>query len=395
MAAGDDRSIEAGGEPHDERARRPSSAQVFRWSVTGTSGALVVLILAYGLYVVRDILVLVLIALFLAVSLDPVVRWLSRRGIPRPAAVAIVFVVVVAVAAAFIWSIVPPIVNQGGQLIENLPAYLRNLSDRSKVVREVTDRYHLTERLTAAVAGLPAKLAGGAVGFVQRFFGTVASTLTVLVLTIYFTAGMPRLRRGFVRLFPPRRRSRVSDIVDVMVDKVGGYMIGNIVISLFAGASSFICLELVGVPYALPLAFTVAFADLIPMIGATLGAVACVTVSLFTVGIWPKTVVVVLFFVLYQQVENYLLVPRVFRNTVEMPSAAVLLVAMVGGALLGLVGAVMAIPIAATVKVVMSPTITSPDRPPPKADTAPPDSADGGPPPVSVDDHAAAGRGPS
>ncbi len=94
-----------------------------------------------------------------------------------------------------------------------------------------------------------------------------------------------------------------------MVDKVGGYMIGNIIISVFAGAASFICLKLVGVPFALPLV-VVALADLIPMIGATLGASVCVVVSLFTVGLWPKTVIVVLFFILYQPVENYLLVPH-------------------------------------------------------------------------------------
>jgi predicted PurR-regulated permease PerM len=180
---------------------------------------------------------------------------------------------------------------------------------------------------------------------------------------MYFMADMPRLRTRLVRLFPQRRRRRVAEIVDVMVDKVGGYMIGNIIISVFAGTASFICLELVGVPFALPLAVTVAIADLIPMIGATLGASVCVVVSLFTVGLWPKTVIVVLFFILYQPVENYLLVPRVFRNTVDMSSSAVLLVALIGGTLLGLAGAVMAIPIAATVKVAMSPFITALDQP--------------------------------
>src|SRR5207249_4083188 len=96
-----------------------------------------------------------------------------------------------------------------------------------------------------------------AVGFFQRFMGTVAATLTVLVLTTYFMADLSRLRDQFVRLFPYRRRGRVAEIVDVMVDKVGGYMIGNITISVFAGTASFICLKLVGVPFALPLAATV------------------------------------------------------------------------------------------------------------------------------------------
>jgi len=366
LAMADDRGAAAGGEPSGDvgtevtvasapRTAKIPSTLVFRWAATGTLGVLVMLLAAYGIFVVRGILLLVVIALFLAVSLEPVVRWLMRRGMPRATAVALVLVAFIALVAAFLWSVVPPVVGQGGKLVHDLPGYLRELSDDSTVVRAVTDRYHLTDRLSAFVAGLPAKLAGGAVGFFHRFMGTVGSTLTVLVLTMYLMADLPRVRDRFVRLFPDRRRSRAAEIVDVMVDKVGGYMIGNITISVFAGTTSFICLEWVGVPFALPLAVTVAITDLIPLIGATLGAALCVTVSLFTVGLWPKTVVVAVFFILYQQVENYLLVPRVFRNTVNLPAVVVLLVALLGGSLFGLAGTLMAIPIAATVKVAMSP----------------------------------------
>lgn len=135
-------------------------------------------------------------------------------------------------------------------------------------MREVTDRYNLTDRLNAVVAGAPAALAGGFFGFVQWFLGTIAAAGTVLVLMTYFMAAMPRLQQGVIRLFPPQRRDRVSQIVDVVAEKVGGYMIGNSIISLLAGAASFVCLRLVGVPFALPLAVVVAIADLIPMIGA-------------------------------------------------------------------------------------------------------------------------------
>lgn len=349
-------------------AERVPPGLVLRWAAAGTIGVLLVLLVAYGLYVVRGILVLVLVALFLAISLEPAVHWLVRRGVRRSFAVTIVMLVAVALFGAFIWSIVPPMVDQGGKLFADLPGYLQRLSTRSKTIREITDRYNLTERLTALAAEIPAKLAGGTVGFIQRLLGALASSLTVLALTIYFMADMPRLRRGLIRMFPPRRRPRVTEVVDVVVDKVGGYMIGNIIISLFAGASTFLCLLLVGVPFALPLAVAVAVTDLIPMVGATLGAAICVLVSAFTVDLWPATVIVVLFFVLYQQVENYLIAPRVLRNTVDLSSVAVLLVALIGGTVLGLVGAVMAIPIAATVKVLMSPTIAAMDQPLPPTD---------------------------
>jgi predicted PurR-regulated permease PerM len=181
----------------------------------------------------------------------------------------------------------------------------------------------------------------------------------VLVLSIYFMADMPRLRRGIVLLFPARRRSRAAEIVSVVIDKVGDYMIGNIVISVFAGASTFVCLILVHVPFAFPLAVAMAIADLIPLVGATLGAVICTVVTALTVDLWPAAVIVLVFIIAYQQVENYLIAPRVYRNAMKMPSGAVLLVGLIGGSLLGLVGALMAIPIAAVVKVILSPTIAA------------------------------------
>jgi predicted PurR-regulated permease PerM len=346
--------------PTPPLADRVPPGLVFRWAAAATAGLLVVLLVAYGIFIVRGILVLVLVALFLAVSLDPAVRWMVRKGLRRSLAVSIVVLVLVALTAVFIWSIVPPMVGQGNRLINNLPLYLHRLSDESKTVRAVTDRYHLTARLTALIAELPARAAGGAVGFLHRFVSLLASTLTVLVLTIYFMADMPRLQRGVVSLFPPRRRHRVAEIVNVVVDKVGGYMIGNLIISLFAGVSTFICLEILRVPFALPLSVIVALTDLIPMIGATLGAVVGVVAAVFSVGLWPRAIIVLLFFIAYQQFENYLIAPRVLRNTVNLSSVGVLLAALIGGAVLGLVGAIMAIPIVATVKVVMSPAPAPP-----------------------------------
>jgi len=254
----------------------------------------------------------------------------------------------------FIWAVVPPIAQQVVKLSADLPGNLSKLSEQSKGIRAVTDRYHLTERLGSLMADLPGRLAGGAIGSAVKVAGTLTAVGTVAVLTIYFMAALPGIRASVVRLYPPHRRLRVADALDVVVDKAGGYMIGNIVISLFAGTATFICLKIVGVPFALPLAITVAIADLIPTIGATLGAVVCVVVSLLTLGIWPQTVIVLLFFIGYQQIENYYLAPRVLRNAVDMPAVGVLLAALIGGSLLGLVGAVMAIPVAAAVRVLLS-----------------------------------------
>jgi predicted PurR-regulated permease PerM len=355
----------------DPVAAQVSPALVLRWAAAATVGVLAVLVTAYLLYAVRDILVLVVIALFIAVSLDPAVRWLIRKGLRRSHAVTIAILVVLTLFGVFIWSIVPPLVDQGGKLFADLPGYLRRLPAESKTFRELSDRYNLTDRLSALAASLPTKVAGSAVAFAQKFFGAVLSTLTVLVLTIYFMSDMPRMRRGLVRLFPHRRRPQVAEIINVVVDKVGAYMIGNLIISLFAGVSTFVCLELVRVPFALPLAITVAVADLIPLIGASLGAVLAVLVTSFTADLWPAGVIVLIFFIVYQQVENYLIAPRVLRNTVDLSSVAVLLVALIGGSVLGVVGALMAIPIAAAVKAVLTPTIAAMHQPPPPVAAVP------------------------
>ena len=352
-------------------AERVPPSLVFRWAVGGTLGVLVVLLVAWGLYAVRDILVLVIIALFVAVSLDPAVRWLIKRGLRRSHAVAIVILAVLVIFGVFIWSIVPPLVEQGTTLFGNLPRYVRDLPEKSRTIRELSHRYDLTQKVADLATTLPAKVASSAIGFMQQFFGVLVSTLTVLVLSIYFMADMPRLRRGLVRLFPHRRRPQVADIVNVVVDKVGAYMIGNLIISFFAGLCTFLCLEVVQVPYALPLAILVAITDLIPMVGATLGAALCLLVTVFTADIWPAAVIVLIFFVVYQQVENYLIAPRVLRNTVDLSSVAVLLVALIGGTVLGVVGAVIAIPMAAAVKAVLTPTLEAMHTPPPPADAIP------------------------
>jgi predicted PurR-regulated permease PerM len=212
----------------------------------------------------------------------------------------------------------------------------------------------VTSQLETFLANLPGRLGNGLLGLTGRLFGALVSTLTVVVLTIYFMLDLPRLRRGLPWLLPRAHRAQSGRIADIIIDKVGAYMIGGIVTALLAGASAFVVFTVLGVPYAVPLAIVVAVCDLIPMIGATLGAVIGVLVTLLATELWPTSVVVAGFFLLYQQLENYLIVPRIQRSTVSLSAAAVLLAALIGGTALGLLGAVMAIPVAAALRVVIA-----------------------------------------
>jgi predicted PurR-regulated permease PerM len=371
-------------------------AVLFRWGVFFSLGAAAAIIGLYALYSVRAVLIRVLVAMFIAVSLDPAVRLLTRRGLRRGWAVTLIFVLFLVATAGFLLSVIPPLVTQFRALLDDLPGYLTTLQRRSGQFRELNDRFDLSSRLQGVIGGLPAQLGSGVLGVTGRVFGALFSTLTVLVFTIYFMADLPRLEHGLVYLFPAERRERAGQVVDLVVDKVGGYMIGNIIISIIAGLASYAAFRVLGMPFALPLAFLVGVFDMIPQIGATLGAVVVVLVALFTTELWPTTVLVAAFFVAYQQLENYLIAPRVLRTTVELGAAAVLLAGLIGATVLGLVGALMAIPIAAAFNVLLNQRLAAreaaatlvggaaqpsppgapggaePPAPPPAAETAPP-----------------------
>jgi len=363
-----------------------------RWGALFSLGAAATLIGLYAVYTVRAILVRVLIALFIAVSLDPAVRLLARRGVRRGVAVTLIFLLAFALAAGFLISVIPPLVDQFRNLVDDLPGYLARLQERSARFRELNDRFNVSDQLQGLVGTLPSRLGTGVLGITSRVFGAVFNSLTVLVFTIYFMADMPRIRAGVVRLFPVDRRARARQVVDLVVDKVGGYMIGNIIISIIAGVASLIAFSLLGVPFPVPLAFVVAICDLIPMIGATLGAVIGVAVALFTTNLWPTTVLVAAFFVAYQQLENYLIAPRVLKTTVELGAAAVLIAGLIGATVLGLVGALMAIPVAAAFNVLLNERLRAQETaaagaspiPGAAAAVAPPSPAEAPAPPAQV-----------
>ncbi len=343
------------------------AGQVFRWTVAAGFGLLVVILAALAVYSMQTLLVQMVIAVFIAVSLDPMVRWMIGRGMKRTQAVAVIFVVTFAVIAGLVWLFAPSLMRQASALTTDFPGYIENLRERSPDLRGLENRFNLAPRIDEWVQTVPATMSEQAVSVSRQFLGAMVSVLLVMVMTIYLMSDLSRLRRGLVRLFPKRHRPQISEAVNLIVDKVGSYMIGNLLISGIAGVTAFIALWALGVPFALPLALIVAITDLIPLIGATIGAAICMIVSVATTDIWPTTVLVGLFFLVYQQVENYVIAPRVLRNTVDISSVAVLFAALVGASILGVIGALVAIPVAAAAKAIISDWIRDRDAQEPPA----------------------------
>lgn len=331
-----------------------SAGTVFRWALAATAGIALVALGLLAVWTVRDILVLALVALFVAVSLDPAVRWLVRHGVARPWAVTIILLVALAAVASVIALVMPPLITEATELSQNLPKYLSDLDNRSETFRELSERYNLDAQLQRLAQDLPERIGTSVLTFFRRFLGVLASTLLVLVLSIYFMASLPRIRRVVPRVFPHRFRERARLIVDVVVDKVGSYMIGGLLISSIAAVIAYAILMIFKVPAALPLAMLVFLCAFIPLIGASLGAIICFVVASIANGLWPAGVLVLACFIVYQQLENYLIAPRVMQGRMDLPAVAVLLAGLLGGTMLGLIGALMAIPIAAAVKAIIN-----------------------------------------
>ncbi|RKN53816.1 AI-2E family transporter [Micromonospora costi] len=318
---------------------------------TGGLGVLAAYALYQGIRNAAGILVLVLIALFLAVGLYPAVARLRRWGLPHGLSVALVALAVLLLLCGGVVALVPPIITQSGQFIEQLPSYIEELR-RSETVNELVERYDVVQRVQDAVnANTVGRALGGVLGGAQLIFGTIFRILTVLVLTIYFLAYFDRLRSLGYALVPRSRRERVQLIGDEILAKVGAYMVGALSIAVLAGLSTFVFALIVGLAYPMALAVVVAVTDLIPQIGATLGAVI-VTLVGFATDL-SSGIACLVFFLVYQQVENYLIYPKVMRRSVHVNEVAALLAALLGVALIGVVGALIAIPTVAAIQLIL------------------------------------------
>ncbi|MFD9950463.1 AI-2E family transporter [Nonomuraea sp. NPDC059023] len=331
---------------------RPFGSSPFTFGFTAALGVLTAWLLVQALTAAASMIILIVVSLFLAVGLDPAVRWLQQRRLPRWAAISVVFAGVIAFFAGFGLAVVPALSQQAGQFIDQVPAYVEQLQNNPQI-RDLDQRYGLLERLqTYLTSGdLGRQVFGGLLGVAGVLVSAVFSALTVLILTLYFLASLRSVTRTGYRLVPRSRRARVRLLGDEILNRVGGYVAGNLIISFIAGVSSFFFLSIAGVPYALPLSLIVAITDLIPLIGAGIGASVATLVALF-VSV-PVAIATLVFFIVYQQIENYLIAPRVMKSSVDVPAATTIVAALIGGALLGVVGALLAIPVAAAVQLIV------------------------------------------
>ncbi len=316
----------------------------------GALGALVAIGLWGALGRLATTLTILLVSLFLTLALSPLVEWLMARGLPRPGAVAITFAGLLVVFGLLGWLVIPPVVAQGTDLIQNAPGYLQQVLD-ARWVQDLDKDYGVLDKFqrefTARITdqSFIQTVLGGILGAGKVVANGIFQTLTILILTLYFLSSLPRMKQSAYAIVPASRRLRVASLSEEIMRRTGSYAIGQVSIATINALCSYVMMSIIEVPYAAVLAVAVGFLGLIPMVGATLGAVLVGVVAFF--GEPRDAIVVAVYYLIYQQLENYLLVPTIMKRTVSVPGALTVVAALAGGTLLGVLGALLAIPVAA------------------------------------------------
>jgi predicted PurR-regulated permease PerM len=337
-----DREFGRSGRPFDRRAP-------FYLGFIGALGVACAFAVSYIVLAAGQILVLLGLAFFLAVGLDPAVRWLYRRGLPRWLAVAIVLIATLGALAGFLLLAIPVLVTQATHFANHVPQYLHSLKNQHTTLGKANTKYHIVTRVQKLLRGEGSF--GAVVGVGKVVLDLLAAVSVVVIVTVYLLADLPRVKRGIYQLAPKSRRARMVLLTEEILDRVGGYVLGNLFTSFVAGAGTWVWALVFGIPYALLLGLLVALFDLVPIIGSTVGGIVVSLVAL-TISV-PIAIATAIFYILYRFLEDYLLIPRIMARTVEVPGLVTVVATVLGGALLGIIGALIAIPVAAAIKLLI------------------------------------------
>jgi predicted PurR-regulated permease PerM len=343
----------AGPGPPAGTARRPVPVR----TILATIGLVLATVLL--LLLIREIqrvLIWIIIAGFFAVAVYPVVNWIERR-LPwcrRSLATLVVYLLLVLLIAGVITLFAVPLARQATSLAHQLPTLIDDARAGRGPVGRLLDRTHVLTYIQendGKIRSFAGRLGAPALGFLKTAATGVAATITIFVLSFLMVVEGPKLVSGTLSLFPDDRAQHIRAVGTDCAKTITGYISGNLLISVICGLLTYVVLKIIGIPFSGLIALFVAISDLIPLVGATLGAVvAGLAAFIYSV---PAGIIVVVFFVVYQQLENHLLQPLIFSRTVQLNPLTVLIAILIAVELAGLLGALLAIPIAAMIQIIL------------------------------------------
>ena len=328
----------------------------YYFGFVATLGALTAIVLMRALASVSQIFILILIALFLATGLNPAVEALRRRNMSRATAVAIIFTSVIAFVIFFALVVVPPVISQGTQLINKAPTLLAELTNNATIAK-LNDQYGIIDTLQTKLKSVTSdgtlliSAFGGVIGVGKSVLSGFFTFLTILVLTLYFITSLPQAVDLGLSLVPASRRERVGSLTNAIIARVGSFVGSQIVIAAMASVFVFILSIVLGLPSPIAIGMIVLVCGLIPLIGHFLGC-TIVTIIALTQSI-AIGVIAFVAYVVYVQVENYVVTPRIMKRTLAVPGAVTIISALIGSSLLGLVGGLLAVPVAASIILIL------------------------------------------
>lgn len=328
----------------------------YYFGFVATLGALTAIVLMRALASVSQIFILILIALFLATGLNPAVEALRRRNMSRATAVAIIFTSVIAFVIFFALVVVPPVISQGTQLINKAPTLLAELTNNA-TINKLNDQYGIIDTLQTKLKSVTSdgtlliSAFGGVIGVGKSVLSGFFTFLTILVLTLYFITSLPQAVDLGLSLVPASRRERVRSLTNAIIARVGSFVGSQILIAAMASVFVFILSIVLGLPSPIAIGMIVLVCGLIPLIGHFLGC-TIVTIIALTQSI-AIGVIAFVAYVVYVQVENYVVTPRIMKRTLAVPGAVTIISALIGSSLLGLVGGLLAVPVAASIILIL------------------------------------------
>ncbi len=321
-----------------------------------TVGALIALTTLRALASASSVFILIIISIFLAAGLNPAVMFFQNRGLKRGVAVGAVMAAVLAFVGLFIAIAAPPLVEQGNQLLDNAPQLVKDLNNNA-FINDLNMRYGVIDSLESRVDSIikdgqfAITAFGGVIGVGKAVVSGLLSAFTILVLTLYFLASLPQVIKISLRFVPATRRDRVSKLTNAIISRVGSFVGGQAIIAALAAAFILLMGLTIGMPYPGPLAMVVLVCGFIPLIGHFIGMTVVTLVSL--TDSLSTAVIALVAYIIYVQIENYIITPRIMRKSLAIPGLVTIIAALLGASLLGLVGGLLAVPIAAAILLIL------------------------------------------
>lgn len=329
----------------------------FEFGLLGGLGVLTAILLGQSLTTLAPVITYMAAAIFIALGLDPLVRFLEKRGLSRSISILAVVLAFLAIAAALLIAVVPSAIAETTHLLATAPSLVSDLSSIPVVqtldqqfdgaisngINSVADYVSDSKNwplMLGGVVQVGLGLVNGLVGFV-----------VIVTLSLYFMASLDRFKKFVYALVPKSKRTKFAELSEEVADSVGRYVIGQVTVATINATLGFIVMTIMGVPYSIVLAAVAFLLALIPLVGAVSGA-SLVTIVSLTVS--PTTALVVgIYYLVYMQIEAYVISPRIMKKAVAVPGGVVVVAAMAGGALLGIMGALVAIPVAASIILIL------------------------------------------